>query len=585
MVAAETVPGWPAVGSLAAGVGSLALARFVVRYRDQPGATWFLGVLAAQTLWCFAYGVGLLVFDPTLRVAFEAAAWVGVVWTGLTFLAFALSYTGRGDVVSSPAFGAVVAFGVGASALAVTNPLHGALWTGFRLAPAFGVATVTYRLQPLAYLTLGVATLAVVAGVVLLVDTFLNYGPLYRRETAAVAVSALPPGLALLAWAGGVGPVPQLNLAPVMFVPHVALDAYAFGRAELFERNPTTVRAAERTAIDDLTDPIVIADREGRVVRLNDAARSAFVGSEVPEEPRNESEASSEPRSAADPLDRPVSALLGVDLAFDGDNDPFESRVGGERRTYAVSVSRLVDPGGTHVGWTVVLTDVTERERRRQQLEVLNRVLRHNLRNDAGVVHGYADFLVDRLDDPELLRMADAIERRSAALEALGEKARTVETLLDGEPRSSVAAGTLVGRIVADAREATPDADVRLDVRTEATVSVAERALTAAVENLLENALRHHDGGGVERDDGGPWAAVTVERVDDTLTVRVADDGPGIPDAELDAIEAGEETDLQHGSGLGLWVVHWAAATLGGDVSYADRAPRGTVATLRIPVR
>jgi signal transduction histidine kinase len=566
MVAAATVPGWPAVGSLAAGVGSLALARFVVRYRDQPGATWFLGVLAAQALWCFAYGVGLLVFDPTLRVAFEAAAWVGVVWTGLTFLAFALSYTGRGDVVSTPAFGAVVAFGVGVSLLAVTNPLHGALWTDFRLAPVFGVATVTYRLQPLAYLTLGVATLAVVASVVLLVDTFLNYGPLYRRETAAVAVSALPPGLALLAWAGGIGPVPQLNLAPIMFVPHVALDAYAFGRAELFERNPTTVRAAERTAIDDLTDPIVVADREGRVVRLNDAARAAFV-------------------SEADPLDRPVSALLGVDVAFDGDNAPFESRVDGERRTYAVSVSRLVDPGGTHVGWTVVLTDVTERERRRQQLEVLNRVLRHNLRNDAGVVHGYADFLVDRLDDPELARMADAIERRSAALEALGEKARTVEALVDGEPRSSVAAGSLVERIVADAREATPDADVQLDVRTDATVSVAERALTAAVENLIENAVRHHDGEGVERDDGGPWAAVTVDREDGALVVRVADDGPGIPDAELDAIEAGEETDLQHGSGLGLWVVHWAAATLGGDVTYADREPRGTLATLRLPVR
>jgi signal transduction histidine kinase len=566
MVAAATVPGWPAVGSLAAGVGSIALARFVARYRDQPGATWFLGVLAAQALWCFAYGVGLLVFDPTLRVAFEATAWVGIVWTGVNFLAFALSYTGRGDVVSSPAFGAVVAFGVGVSALAVTNPLHGALWTEFRLTPVFDVATVTYRLRPLAYLALGVATLAVVAGVVLLVDTFLNYGPLYRRETAAVAVSALPPGLALLAWAGGVGPVPQLNLAPIMFVPHVALDAYAFGRAELFERNPTTVRAAERTAIDDLADPIVVADREGRVVRLNDAARAAFV-------------------SGADPLDRPVPALLGVDLTFDGDNDPFESRVDGERRTYAVSVSRLVDPGGTHVGWTVVLTDVTERERRRQQLEVLNRVLRHNLRNDAGVVHGYADFLVDRLEDDELVRMADAIERRSAALESLGEKARTVETLLDGEPRSEVAVGSLVERIVADAREATPDAEVHVDVRTDATVSVAERALTAAVENLLENALRHHDGEGVERADGGPWAAVTIERADGALVVRVADDGPGIPDAELDAIEAGEETDLQHGSGLGLWVVHWAAATLGGDVTYADREPRGTVATLRVPVR
>jgi signal transduction histidine kinase len=574
MTDAATVPGWPAVGSVAAAVGTLALARCVARYRDRPGATWFLGVLAAQSLWCLAYGAGLLVFDPAIRVAFEAAVWVGIVWTGLAFLAFALSYTGRGDVVAGVPFRVTLAVGVLVSLLAVTNPLHGALWTGFRLTPVFGVATVSYRLEPIAYLTIGVATLAVVAGVVLLVDTFLNYGPLYRRETAAVAVSALPPGLALLVWAGGVGPVPQLNLAPIMFVPHVALDAYAFGRAELFERDPTTVRAAERTALDDLADPIVIADREGRVVRLNDAARTAFA------------DGTATARAAADrPLDRPVSALLGVDVDLDGDPDPFECRVDGDRRTYAVSVSPLREPSGAHVGWTVVCPDVTERERRRQQLEVLNRVLRHNLRNDAGVVRGYADALVGRLDDDELTRMADAIERRSSALESLGEKARTVETLLDGERSSDVAVGDLVARIVDDARETRPDADLSVDVRAAVTASLGERAVEAAVDNLVENALRHHDGDGVERADGGAWVRVTVDATAEAVVVRVVDDGPGIPDAELAAIAAGEETDLEHASGLGLWVVHWAVTTLGGEMRYADRTPRGTVATLRLPIR
>ena len=567
MVDATTLVGWPAVGSLAAGVGSLALLWFVLRYRDRPGATWFLGVLSAQALWCFAYGVGLLVFDPAVRLAFELASWVGIVWTGLTFLAFALEYTGRGGLVSGRALGWFLGAGVTASLLVVTNPVHHLLWRAFRIDPVFGVATVRYTLRTPAYLLLGVATLAVVASVVLLVDTFLNYGPLYRRETAAVTVSALPPGLALLAWAGGLGPVPHLNLAPVMFVPHVALDAYAFGRAEMFERDPTTVRAAERTAIDDLADPILVIDREGRVVRLNPVARRAFV------------------TDGGDALDRPLDAVIGVSLD-DGTDDPgpITAHVDGERRTFAVSVSPLSDPADTHVGWTVVCSDVTERERQRQQLEVLNRILRHNLRNDAGVVHGYADMLVDRLDDPQLHRMADAIERRSAALESLGEKAGTVDTLIDGEPAASLSVGSLVEGVVADARADFPAAEISLAVRADVTASLPERAFEAAVENLVENALRHHDGDGVERADGSPWASVTVERDGETLLVRVVDDGPGIPDAERAAIEAGEETDLQHGSGLGLWVVHWAVGALGGTVEYADREPRGTVATLRIPV-
>lgn len=86
---------------------------------------------------------------------------------------------------------------------------------------------------------------------------------------------------------------------------------------------------------------------------------------------------------------------------------------------------------------------------------------------------------------------------------------------------------------------------------------------------------------GVEASDGIE-ASADVEAGE--VAVTVADDGPGVPEHEIEAIEAGRETALEHGSGLGLWIVHWAAASVGGDVSFADREPRGTVATLRFPV-
>ncbi|SDY69500.1 histidine kinase N-terminal 7TM domain-containing protein [Halopenitus persicus] len=620
MVGVATLP-WPAIGSVAAGIGSLALIRYVLDHRGTPGANWFIAVLLAQAVWCLGYGVGLFVFDPRLRLAFEAVVWLGIVWTGLTFLAFALEYTGRGDVVRGAGYGAFAAFGVVTTVLTVTNQLHGAMWSGFGLDPVLGVATVTYAIGAWGYLTLGVATLSVVVAVVLLVDTLLSYGPLYRREAAAVALSSIPPGFALLAWAFGVGPVPQLNLAPVMFLPHVALDAYAFGRADLFERNPTTIRTAERTAIDDLADPIAIVDLDERIVRLNDAATAAFGGAD------------------GSPLDRQLTAVVGADVDLPsaaegggGETGPgtgggtddgaggepapgtIEHRVDGRDRTYAVSASRLRDPAGTHVGYTVVFTDITEQERRRQQLEVLNRILRHNLRNDAGVVHGYAELLVDRVDEDDR-RMADAIERRAGALAALGEKARTVETLIDGEPSRRLSVDDLVRSAVADVRNRdridTADVDLSVTVNGRANGGTdgspedeasggtdgsskdeangviegefREATLTAAVTNLVENAIRHHDGNGSERPDGAPWVRVTVALDGDDVVVTVADDGPGIPDHELETIAAGEETALEHGSGLGLWIVHWASDALGGTITYTDRSPRGTRAELRLP--
>ncbi|WP_123619982.1 histidine kinase N-terminal 7TM domain-containing protein [Halorubrum sp. CSM-61] len=601
----DAVPAWPAVGSIAGGAGALGLALAIRERRGRPGVDWFLGVFAAQATWCLSYGVGLLVTDPALRAALETTMWLGIVWTGIAFLGFALEYTGRSDVVRSRPFAAIVGFGLLSTALVATNPLHGAFWTGFGFDPVFGVETVSYAFGPWAYLVVAVETVLVASAVFLLVDTLLSYGPLYRRESAAVALSSLPPGLALVAWALELGPVPQLQLAPIMFVPHVLLDAYAFDRAEMFDRNPTTSRAAERTAIDDLADPIVALALDRRVVRLNPAAEPVLgVDAETARD-----------RPLADFLDLPVrvgdaeteSESDGADPAG-GSREMVEvdSAAGTGRRTYAVSTSRLTDPNGTHVGYTVVLSDITERERRRQQLEVLNRILRHNLRNDAGVVHGYGEILRDRLDDDELVRMADAIERRAGALAALGEKAGTVERLVSDVDASTVAVDEVVASAVADARERDPDATVDLVAEDladgEWTTRIREDALRAIVENTVENALDHHDGEGSERGDGGAWVRASLRResereadADDARSagdasdgprsvLTVEDDGPGIPDHEVEAVESGRETALEHGSGLGLWVVEWGAAAIGAEVDYADREPRGTRVTVSIPV-
>ena len=594
----DAVPAWPVAGSFAGGAGAVLLAWAIRERRGRPGVDWFLAVFAAQATWCFAYGTGLLVADPALRALLETATWLGIIWTGVTFLGFALEYTGRSDVVRSRLFATIVGFGLLSTALLVTNSLHGAFWTDFGPDPAFGVETVSYALGPWAYLTVAAETVLVASAVFLLVDTLLSYGPLYRRESAAVALSPIPPGFALVAWALSLGPVPQLQLAPIMFVPHVLLDAYAFDRAEMFERNPTTSRAAERTAIDDLRDPIVALGLDHRVVRLNPAAEAVLgVGAETARD-----------RPLADFLDLPVGVDEAETGASDGDADPddgasretvrIDAADAAGRRTYAVSVSRLTDPNETHVGYTVVLSDVTERERRRQQLEVLNRILRHNLRNDAGVVHGYGEILRDRLEDPELVRMADAVERRAGALAALGEKAGTVERLLAESDPAETDVRDLLKSVVADARDGATTVELVVEGGAEGdsdwTTRVRPAALRAVVENTVENAVDHHDGEGVEREDGGAWVRVALRREggnaereadgDARFVLTVEDDGPGIPDHEVDAVESGRETALEHGSGLGLWVVAWGAAAVGADVEYADREPRGTRVTVSVPV-
>lgn len=64
----------------------------------------------------------------------------------------------------------------------------------------------------------------------------------------------------------------------------------------------------------------------------------------------------------------------------------------------------------------------------------------------------------------------------------------------------------------------------------------------------------------------------------------VADDGPEINPAEYEVLAQGVETPLEHGSGVGLWIVKWGIDEVGGSVSFAEREPRGTVVTISVPV-
>jgi signal transduction histidine kinase len=63
----------------------------------------------------------------------------------------------------------------------------------------------------------------------------------------------------------------------------------------------------------------------------------------------------------------------------------------------------------------------------------------------------------------------------------------------------------------------------------------------------------------------------------------VADDGPGIPEMEIEVLESGEETPLAHSSGIGLWLVNWLTDHLNGQISFENREPRGSIVTVRLP--
>jgi signal transduction histidine kinase len=553
----QSIP-WLAVASIASGVVSIGFMWYLWPYRDRLGGRFFIATIGCEALWALAYGVALFVFDPVLRYAFEVPIWLAINFIGVFFLAFALEYTGRSELLRSKVMGAVVGLQILHTLVVVTNPIHGIAWTNYRIEPVFGLATVAYAHQP--WLFVNAAGFIAMIGVAsfLLADTVFSYGPLYRTQAAAIAISPIFPGLPFLLWLAEVGATPPLNLTPLLFPIHLAFDMYAFFSRDMFEMVPAARRIADRAAIDSLGTAVVIVDAGGRIIDHNDEATRV--------------------------LGLPGGTVLSSRLAEHApDIDPASSggtvtrTVDGTERTYAVTTAALETAGGTVVGNTVVFQDITAERRREQRLAVLNRVLRHNLRNDLNVVQGYLDIATDRVDDADLRGMLETAERKTAGVVELGEKARTIENAM-GDDAGSVSTVT-VEPLLAEIRDdllAETDAEIRIEVPAGLSVRTDASVLKVVFENLIENGVVHSDA------DAPVVTVRAVEADPGDVGFEIADNGPGVPAHELDVLEATEETALEHGSGLGLWIVKWGVASLGGTVAF-EVSEDGTAVRLTLP--
>ena len=220
--------------------------------------------------------------------------------------------------------------------------------------------------------------------------------------------------------------------------------------------------------------------------------------------------------------------------------------------------------------------DVTTRNQHRRHLEVMQRVMRHNMRNDLTKVRGWTELMAEETDADKRAEQFEVIERILDKWRAMTEKMKQIRSVLGSrqgrEAKRDV--GALVEAAVAPVREEYAGATVATDVPDDGLPVPVE--LLDAVRELVENAAKASTEAAIE---------VTVDRsVDGWTEVLVRDDGPGMPDMEASVLETGEESQLNHGQGLGLWMVRMIVTQAGGDAS-VESTSDGTEVCLRLPER
>lgn len=435
------------------------------------------------------------------------------------------------------------------------SPAVPLMWTAVGLEPTPAGVYLVYPYGPLFWVHAAYSYLLLLVGTGLFGATAVGTTDTHRAQAAGLLGVVTGPWLANAAYLAGLLPT-GFDPTPIAFVLSGLLIAAMRARYHFLDAFPAARGVARDAAVEEMVDPVFVLRDDGTITDCNPAAAAV---------------ADATPRAllGASLADLDEVATASVDAAHE--RPAYVRSTAGGDRVYDVRVSEF-SRGGLLSGRIVTLRDVTERRRHERRLSVLNRILRHDLRNDINVVAGDAD-LLDPDDADDDLRPAERIRERAGEMLALTEEVREVEAGLDtrGTTVTTVELAGVLRDVVGTVRADFPEATVRLDTPERVPV-VGSRFLDSVLDNLVENAIEHNDA-----DD--PRVEIRVTEADGTVTV--GDDGPGIPRSELDAIEGDRESQLEHASGFGLWLVTWLVEESGGDIEF-DADATGTTVTVRL---
>ena len=194
----------------------------------------------------------------------------------------------------------------------------------------------------------------------------------------------------------------------------------------------------------------------------------------------------------------------------------------------------------------------------------------HEVRNGLGTIVGYARLIENKT--PEGAESARSIREECETLETV------IRRFVDFVKRETLALGPVdVARMlkrVSERESQRPGPAVTVDAAAAGSITADEELLERAFENLVRNA----------RDAAGPGGRVWVTAVREasTVSITVADDGPGLSPATRAALRPFFTTKAG-GLGLGLAITLKIVRLHDGDLTMGDRAPRGASVVVRLP--
>lgn len=558
---------------------------------QKDGASKHFGfMMGASAIWAIGYGFELMSTDLDSMLFWIRIEYVGISLIPAYQIQFTLAYTGRERIIHLTNQISWFFIPVITMILAGTTPLHDMLYESTSVDSTGPFPMLAFDRGPWYWINTVYLHAVVMWNLYELSAWYLKSDGLYRHQTLMIIAGATIPWFVNFMYLLGYRPFPFLDLTPFAFMATSFVIAIAFMRFRLFELVPI----ARDKLIEGISDGVMVLDTSDRVVDVNPMMRKILnefnehlIGKHPSELLPNETELN-------DLIDQHQLARAVISIGDDTSKTSIE-----------IQSTPIFDKtkNNTRSGMLLLWRDITEQERFEQELieskkkaEESDRLktaflanMSHEIRNPMHAIMGFTEILRDpNTSEAVRVRYTDIISQSAQKLLSLINDIIDLSKVEAGEESMEIEPGD-VNALIDEVKMLMNPMAARKSIElaitdilpvSEAFIETDFRKLRQIVINLIGNAIKYTDQGGV---------SVSVRHIHPHLIFTVKDTGIGIDSKTLSVIfERFRQADAKSarhigGTGLGLSISKAYAELLGGMISVDSTFGKGSTFTLRIP--